>query len=187
MLRTNMKCLILASLLTLAGCAKQAPELVAMKVELNALKQEFEYLRQQTEELDPRVRSAETMALQVLDERDAPLRLDCVTHRPGVLPTRLAPITAVCEEVRGHSSGYTVKLKVGNPTSARLDGVHLTLYAGEGAAQGRSDTRLHYDASTSLPPGVWRAVEIELPKLPEAATGDLAVRAQIERITLVHH
>jgi hypothetical protein len=72
MMHTMMKGLILASVLISAGCAKQTPDLVAMKIEVNALKQELEYLRQQTEELDPRVRSAEQMALHrtLLGRRD---------------------------------------------------------------------------------------------------------------------
>jgi hypothetical protein len=187
MMHTMMKGLILASVLISAGCAKQTPDLVAMKIEVNAMKQELEYLRQQTEELDPRVRSAEQMALQVLDEREAPVPLDCEAHKLGILRTRLAQIAVVCEEVLGHSGGYTVKMKLGNPTSARLDGVHLTLYAGSGAVQGRSDTRMHYETSASLSPGGWRAIEVELPGLPESAIRDLAVRAQVDKIALAQH
>jgi hypothetical protein len=99
------------------------------------------------------------------------------------LRTRLAQIAVVCEEVLGRSGGYTVKMKLGNPTSARLDGVNLTLYAGSGAVQGRSDTRMHYQ-SASLSPGGWRAIEVELPELPELAIRDLAVRAQVGTIAL---
>ena len=54
-------------------------------------------VRQQTEELDPRVRSAEQMAMQVFDERDAPVRLDCAERSPAALLTRLAALTAICD------------------------------------------------------------------------------------------
>ena len=180
----EMKWLVLAAALATTGCGEGSPELVAMKIELNALKQEMEYLRLQTEDLDPRVRNAEQMALQVLDEREAPLLLDCVEHRPGIVLTRLAPITAVCEGVVRTADGYRLRLKLGNPTSARFDGVRLTLYAGEGAAHGRSDTRMNFEARAALPPGEWTTLEVDLAGVPERATSDLALRAQIYTIAL---
>lgn len=170
--------------MTLAACGEEPPGLVAMKIELTALKQELEYLRQQTEDLDPRVRNAEQMALQVIDERQAPLRLDCEGHRPGVLTTRLAPITAICEGVTTTADGTRVSLRLGNPTSAQLDGVGLTVYAGEGAAVGQTESRTHLATRTSIPPGRWSTVEVDLPVLHAHATQELALRATIDAITL---
>ena len=173
-----------ASVLMLAGCGGERPELVALKIELHALKQELEFLRQQTEELDPRVRLAEQMALQTIDERDAPFRLDCVNHRPGVLGTRLATLTTVCEEVINRPGGYTIRMKIGNPTSGHLDGLRLTFYAGDGAERGRSEARIYHEASTSLPSGTWRSIEVDLAGVTPASLPELAVRAQIDHIVL---
>ena len=173
-----------AFVLTLASCGAEQPELVAMKIELNALKQELEYLRQQTEELDPRVRTAEQMALQTIDERDAPFRLDCVNHKPGVLGTRLATLTMVCEEAINRPGGYTIRMKIGNPTAGQLDGLRLTFYAGDGADQGRSETRIYHEAGTSLPSGTWRSIEVDLAGVTPASLAEFAVRAQIDHIVL---
>ena len=68
--------------LALGGCGNGAQDALALKIELTALKQELEFVRSQTEDLDPRVRLAEQMAMQVFDERDAPVRLDCAHRRP---------------------------------------------------------------------------------------------------------
>jgi hypothetical protein len=170
--------------LVLGGCAGGSPDLLAMKIELNALKQELEYLRQQTEDLDPRVRSAEAMALTVYDQREAPFRLDCEHATPNALPTRLASLAAVCEESRAVPGGVRVRLKLGNPTSARIEGVRLTFYAGNGAERGRSEKRLYHEANVTLPPGSWTALSIDLAGVDESAVRDLALRADVAAIAL---
>jgi hypothetical protein len=173
------------ALLALTGCGDEPSSLVAMRMELSALKQELEYLREQAEELDPRIRNAEEMALQVFDNREAPLRLDCAGHRAGVLQTRLAPITVVCTDLTSTGAGLRVSLKLGNPTSGRLDGVRVTLYLGEGAGRGRADIRSHHETTTSLPSGQWRMLEIDVPGVPDGGSKEIALRAQIDSISLV--
>lgn len=169
------------ALTALAGCGEEPRELLAMKIELSALKQELEYLRQQTEDLDPRIRNAEQMALQVFDEREAPLRLDCAGHRAGVLQTRLAPIAVVCTEFSSIAAGARISLKLGNPTSGRLDGVRLTVYS---ADEDSADIRTHAETTASLPPGQWRSFDIDLPAAPNGASKQIALRAQIDTISL---
>jgi len=175
-----------AAALMLIGCSGGGPDVdvLAMKIELNALKQELEYVRLQTEDLEPRVSSAERMAIQVLDDRDAPLRLDCARHAPAALPTRLAALTVICEDTLQSADGVRIRLKLGNPTSARLDGVKLTFYAGEGAARGRSDKRLYHEAQVSLAPGSWTSLDVDFAGLEERAASDLAVRAEIGLMAL---
>jgi hypothetical protein len=171
----------------LGGCGSGSDDradVLALKIEVGALKQELEYLRVQTEELDPRVRSAEQMALTVLDEREAPFRLDCEHGRPGALPTRLAYLAAVCEDARPLAGGVRVLLKVGNPTSARLDGLRLTFYAGDGAARGRSEKRLYHEAAVSLNPGAWTVLAIDLAGVDQSTARNLAVRADVGMIAL---
>lgn len=168
----------------LAGCGAESPDLAAMKIELNALKHELEYLREQTEDLDPRLRTAEQMALQSIDERDSPLVLDCEEGKPGVVVTRLAPVTVVCEGIEHVEGGDRIRLRLGNPTSGRLDGVYLTLYTGDGAERGRSDTRVHVRATASLPPGAWKTVEVDVPPSNEPVLRDVSVRAQVDAIAL---
>jgi hypothetical protein len=174
----------LATALALGGCTNGAPDVLALKIELNAMKQELEFLRQQTEELDPRVRTAEQMALQVFDERDAPVRLDCSQHSTAVLPARVGAVTAVCEEAIEYAGGYRLRLKVGNPMSAHLGGVALTIYAGEDAARGRSDRRLHVEANVALAPGVWKTIDVDFNGLDAVAVRDLAVRANVATLVL---
>lgn len=178
-------CVVLSAALTLSACDKEQQDLVAMKIELQAMKQEMEYLRQQTEELDPRVRSAEQMALQVMDERAAPSRLDCIHHKPGVLVTPVATLITVCEAAVPYAEGVRIKLRLGNPTAGRIDGLKVTFYAGDGASEGRSDLRRYYEASTSVPPGAWELVDVDLYKISEAALSDFALRAQIDTLALV--
>lgn len=173
-----------AAALMFGGCGGTPQDMLAMKIELTALKQELEYLRQQTEDLDPRVSAAEQMAHQVIDERDAPFRLDCARQAPGVLPTRLAGLTVVCEDALAYPGGYRIRLKLGNPTSARLDGVRLTFYAGDGASRGRSHKRLYHEAPVTLRPGAWTSLEIDFAGLDEVSARDLAVRGDIATMTL---
>lgn len=170
--------------LMLGGCGNGTQDVLALKIELTALKQELEFVRLQTEELDPRVRMAEQMAMQVFDERDAPVRLDCSGLSPAVLYTRLASISAVCEEAVGYAGGYRLRMKLGNPMSARIDGLTLTFYAGEDAEHGRSARRLHHDASLSLPPGEWKRIDVDLEGVDGESVRDLAVKANIAAIAL---
>jgi hypothetical protein len=170
--------------LGLCGCGNGAQDALALKIELTALKQELEYVRLQTEDLQPRVRVAEQMAMQVFDERDAPVRLDCAHHSPAVLSTRAASVTAVCEEAVRHAGGYRIRLKLGNPMSAHLDGLTLTFYAGEDASRGRSDRRLYHEARVALAPGAWKTVDVDFAGLDEESVRELAVRANAATIAL---
>jgi hypothetical protein len=175
---------LFAALLPLVACSEQRSDVLAMKIELNALKHELEYLRQQTEDLDPRVSFAEQLAQQVIDDRDAPFRLDCIGHTPGIVATRVAALTARCEEAHRTPVGYRLKLNVGNPTSAWLNGVRLTLYAGSGARAGRSERRMYYESNVALPPGGWKSVILEFEGLDDTALSELALRAQISEVAL---
>jgi hypothetical protein len=175
---------VLAGALALGGCTNGAADVLALKIELNALKHELEFVRQQAEDLDPRVRTAEQMALQVFDERDAPVRLDCSRHSTVILPARVGSITAVCEEAIEYAGGYRLRLKVGNPMSAHLGGVALTIYAGEDAARGRSDRRLHIESNFALAPGVWKTMDVDFGGLDADAVRDLAVRATVASLVL---
>lgn len=169
--------------LVLGACSRSDPEVLAMKMELHALKHELNYVRQQTEDLDPRVRTAEQLAMQAIDERDAPLALDCVGQRPGMLVTQLATLTAICDSIESTAGGVRVKLKLGNPTSGRVEGLRLTFYAGEGAAHGRSELRVFHQISTALAPGTWKRLEVELADAPSGAA-EFALRAQVDTIAL---
>jgi hypothetical protein len=177
-------CAVFAAALVLAGCGGPPSEVLAMKMELHALKQELEFIRQQAEDLDPRVSAAEQMAVQVLEERDAPLRLDCTQRVPGVLPTRLAGLGVICEEAVANQDGLRIRLKLGNPTSARLEGLKLTLYAGDGASRGRSDKRLYVETGVSLPPGAWTSLDVAFPGIDATAVRDLAVRGEVSMLAL---
>lgn len=175
---------LFVALLPLAGCSESKPDVLAMKIELNALKHELEYLRQETEDLDPRVRLAEQVALQVMDERDAPFRLDCIRRNPGLVATRVATLTTRCEEVHRTPVGYRLKLNLGNPTSAWLNGMRVTLYAGSGAYAGRSERRMYLESAASLPPGGSTPVILEVAGLDDEAIAELALRVQIKEIEL---
>ena len=170
--------------LVLGGCGNGAQDALALKIELTALKQELEFVRSQTEDLDPRVRLAEEMAMQVFDEREAPVRLDCAHPSHAVLFTRMASITAVCEEAVGYAGGYRLRLRLGNPMSARIDGLALTFYAGEDAGRGRSARRLHHDANLSLAPGEWKTIDVDFDGLDRESVRDLAVKANVAAIAL---
>jgi hypothetical protein len=174
----------LATAVVLGGCGNGAQDALALKIELTALKQELEFVRLQTEDLDPRVRLAEQMAMQVFDERDAPVRLDCAHLSPAVLFTRLASVTAVCEDAVGYPGGYRLRLRLGNPMPARIDGLTLTFYAGEDAGRGLSARRHHHDASLSLPPGEWKTVDVDFEGLDRESVRDLAVKANVAAIAL---
>lgn len=184
MTNRNLRTLGAAATLTLAGCSQGSGDMLAMKIELNALKQELEYVRQQAEELDPRLRTAEQMALQMIAERAAPARLDCAEHVPGIVTARLATLTTVCEGAEPSGDGYRIRLSVGNPTAARIDGVKLTLYAGPGAAQGQSDKRLYHEALVSLPPGGWGSIDVDFAGLDALSARELALRADVASIVL---
>ena len=173
-----------AILLMLSGCADENRDLLGVRLELAALKQEMEYIRQQTEELDPRVSNSEQLALQVFDERESPSRLDCVEHKTGIVVTRIATLPAICDGALDYPGGYRIKLKLGNPTLGRLEGLQLTLYAGPGAAQGRSALRLSYRAMAALSPGSWTSLEIDFPGLDRESVANLAVRGRIEAMVL---
>ena len=174
----------IAALLPLTGCSEPTPDVLAMKIELTALKQEVEYLRQQTEDLDPRVRTAEQMALQVIDEREAPYRLDCIGGTPGIVVTPVAILTTRCDGAERTPDGHKLRLNIGNPTTAWLNGVRMTLYAGDGAPAGRSENRMYFEANGVLPPGGWKSVEVEFPGLADEAVGTLTVRARINEVAL---
>lgn len=173
------------ALAVLAGCTPQQPaDLTAIKLELTALKQEFEFLRDQTEELDPRVRLSEQMALQAIDDREAPSRLDCVKRTVALVPTRLIALPATCDEATKIASGYRLRLKVGNPSAARIEGLQMTLYAGPGASRGRSDKRMFMERSLSLAAGTWTTFEIDFVGIGPAEVNEMAIRTQVERIAL---
>ena len=174
----------IAAMLPLMGCSEPQQDVLAMRIELKALKQELEYLRQQTEDLDPRVRSAEQMALQVIDDRDAPNRLDCLDGSPGIVVTPIATLPTLCEGVQRTQHGYKLRLMIGNPTTAWLTGFRLTLYVGDGASAGRSERRLYVESNAALPPGGWRQVEFELVEPDEDALRTLALRARVSGIAL---
>lgn len=184
MTHRNALTLAAAAAFTLAGCSQEAPEVLAMRVELNALKAELEYVRQQAEELDPRVRTAEQMAMQTIAERAAPLRLDCADRAPGVVTARLAALATVCDGAEPSADGYRIRLRLGNPTPAQIDGVKLTLYAGDGAAEGHSDRRVYHEAPVSLAPGAWAAVDVDFAGLDAASARNLALRADVASIVL---
>lgn len=173
-----------AAALALAGCSQGNADLLAMKIELNALKQELEFVRQQAEELDPRLRTAEQMTLQMIAERAAPAWLDCAGHAPGIVSARLATLTTVCEGAEPSADGFRIRISVGNPTPARIDGVKLTLYAGPGAAQGQSDKRIYHEAQVSLPPGGWESVDVDFAGLDALSARELALRADVASIAL---
>jgi hypothetical protein len=170
--------------LALAGCGNGAQDVLALKIELNALKQELEFVRQHTEELDPRVHTAEQMALQVFDALEAPARLDCVRPAPTVLDARAAFLTAVCDEAVAYDGGYRIRLQLGNPTPAHLDGLTLTFYAGEDAARGRSARRLYHETRVALPPGAWQTVDVDFDGVDDDAIKELAVRARVATVAL---
>jgi hypothetical protein len=174
----------MAIALALGGCGNSAQDALALRIELTALKQELEFVRSQAEDLEPRVRLAEQMAMQVFDERDAPVRLDCAHLSPAVLFTRLASITAVCEDAGGYPGGYRLRVRLGNPMSARIDGLALTFYAGEDAGRGRSARRLHHDANLSLAPGEWKRIDVDFDGLDRESVRDLAVKANVAAIAL---
>lgn len=175
---------LLAAGLVLAGCQQDSEHLVALKIELTALKEELRLLRDQAEDLDPRVSMVETMARQVFEERDGIARLDCARHNTEVLPTQIIALTVNCEEASASAGGYKLRLRVGNPTSARLEGLKLTLYAGEGAAKGLTTLRFFHAVPTGLAPGSWTSVEVNLPIQSEEMLVDLAVRAQVDQMTM---
>jgi hypothetical protein len=123
-------------------------------------------------------------ALQMIDERESPSRLDCVEHKTGIVVTRIATLPAICDGILDYAGGYKIKLKLGNPTLGRLEGLQLTLYAGPGAAQGRSALRLSYQAVAALSPGSWTLLEIDFPGLDRASIANLAVRGRLEAMVL---
>ena len=45
--------------------------------------------------------------------------------------------------------------------------------------------RRYYEDTTSVPPGSWRLVEVDLYRISEAALRELALHAQIDTIALV--
>jgi hypothetical protein len=175
---------LFAALLPLAACSEPKPDVLAMKIELKALKHELEYLRHETEDLEPRVRVAEQAALQVMDERAAPFRLGCLDRAPGIVVTRVATLTARCDEAYRTPVGYSLKLMLGNPTTAWLNGMRITLYAGSGARAGRSEWRTYHELATSPPPGGSKSVILEVAGLDDAALSELALRVRINEIEL---
>jgi len=175
---------LMTAALALAGCGNGAQDLLALKMELNALKQELEFVRQHAEDLDPRVDAAEQMALQVFDALEAPARLDCARPAPTVLDARVASLTAICSEAVAYDGGYRIRLQVGNPTPARLDGLALTFYAGEDAARGRSARRMHHEARVALAPGAWQTVDVDFDGVDGDAIRELAVRARVAAVAL---
>jgi hypothetical protein len=176
--------LLLVAGLVLSGCQQNPEPLLALKIELTALKEELRLLRDQAEDLDPRVSMVETMARQVFEERDGIARLDCARRNTEVLPTQFIALTVNCEAAGASAGGYKLRLRVGNPTSARLDGLKLTVYAGEGAGKGLSILRFFHAVPTSLAPGSLTSVEVSLPAGSERMLDDLAVRAQIDHLTM---
>lgn len=175
---------LIAAGLALAGCRQDPEHLVALRIELTALKTELRLLRDQAEDLDPRMTTVETMAQQVFDQRDGIVRLDCARRSTEVLPTQFATLTVNCEDASTSADGYRLRLRIGNPTSARLDGLKLTIYAGEGAAKGLSALRVFQAVPTGLPPGSWTSVDVELPFRGAELSQGLAVRAQIDHMTM---
>ena len=175
---------VMTAALALAGCGNGAQDLLALKMELNALKQELEFVRQHTEDLDPRVDAAEQMALQVFDALEAPARLDCEHRAPTVLDARVAILTAVCDEAVAYDGGYRIRLQLGNPTPAHLEGLTLTFYAGEDAARGRSARRLYHATRVALPPGAWQTVDVDFDGVDDDSIKELAVRARVATVAL---
>jgi hypothetical protein len=174
----------MTALLALVGCGNGTQDVLALKIELTALKQELEFVRLQAEELDPRVRLAEQMAMQVFEERNAPVRLDCAHAAPAVLFTRMASITAVCEQAAGYAGGHRLRLKLGNNMSARVDGLTLTFYAGDDAEGGRFARRLHHDENLTLSPGEWKRIDVDFEGLDGASLRDVSVKANVAAIAL---
>jgi hypothetical protein len=174
-----------AALAMLAGCKPQQPiDLMAIRLELTALKQEFEFLREQTEELDPRVRFSEQLALQAISDRDAPSRLDCVAGTIALVSTRLTALPATCDAATPIPGGYRLRLKVGNPTAARIEGLQITLYAGPGATRGRSDKRMFTERSVTLAAGAWTIIEVDFVGLDLTELTEVAIRTQVDRVAL---
>jgi hypothetical protein len=167
----------------LAGCGSDA-DLLALKIELRALKQELEFVREQTEDLAPRVESTERMALQAFDERDAPAGLDCMQEPDRVRRAPVPALAAVCESTVAYTGGQRIRLRIGNPMAARLDRLALTVYAGDGAARGRSAKRLYRELALALAPGEWQSVDIDFDGIDAHDLRELAVRASVGHAAL---
>lgn len=174
----------MATAFALSGCGNGAQDVLALKIELTALKQELEFVRQQAEDLDPRVQAAEQMALQVFDALEAPARLDCARPAPTVLDARVASVTAVCDAAVAYDGGYRIRLQLGNPTPAHLEGLTLTFYAGEDAARGRSARRVYHATRVALPPGAWQTVDVDFDGVDDDSIRELAVRARVATVAL---
>ena len=105
----------------------------------------------------------------------------------GEMPPKGAPVpalAAVCESTVAYTGGQRIRLRIGNPMAARLDRLALTVYAGDGAAHGRSAKRLYRELALALAPGEWQSVDIDFDGIDAHDLRELAVRASVGHAAL---
>jgi hypothetical protein len=98
----------------------------------------------------------------------------------SVVRTDLGPVTVSLIDVQPYANGSRVTLKIGNTTSATINGAKATLEWGNVDAKGlpNNENAKSRDVSftESLTRGSWTTVRVVLDRVPPAALGFVRVK-----------
>ena len=114
-----------------------------------------------------------------------------------VLQSRLGPLAVSIEDVRAFASGTRVVLQVGNASSVTFDGAEFSVTYGPPAPtdldeEGWEDYQAWFEGlleaelttASTLSPGVWNEVQLDLPGIEPSALGFLELEISTDRIRL---
>jgi hypothetical protein len=177
-----MRQLLLTALsVALVGCQDNTAQIAELQ---SQLKQHSETIQS----LQVSVAVLEAFQEKAVELPDAYGVIDCTTPAYDLVRTRLAVLTVSCREATKYLDGFKLSLQVGNPSSARLEGLKFiftpTAAVEKGERDGAKPKTITRDVTNSFPPGSWTNVEVALPGLPEPALRGLQVRVEVDRIRM---
>lgn len=177
--------LLVAGALLLTACqdtSKLQGEIAELRAELQKSAETISALERKVAVLD----LVQTIGNEL---PDAFAVVDCTQRNYDLVRTRLTMLTVACRDASKYLDGYKFKLEIGNPSSARLDGLKLTFtpVVDPDKKEGLQATikPIVRDITNSFAPGSWTNIEVAVPGLPEAALKDLQVRVQVNRIVMI--
>lgn len=163
----------------LTGCQDNSKQIADLQ---GQLKQNTEKIK----ELEISVALVEAFQNRGTQLPDEYAVIDCTTPAYDLVRTRLTMLTVACREASKYLDGYKLKLQIGNPSNARLEGLKFTFTPNSGSAKDglavQKAKSIVREVTNSFPPGSWTNVEVALPDFPESALKGLEVRVQVNRL-----
>jgi hypothetical protein len=139
------------------GCEKKAPNTSAVQTAPD----KKESLQEKVDKLQ---RDLSLLKMQVGSMFEGSVFISTEDKGYSLAQTKYGPFAIVCKKVTPYLDGYKVELQIGNLTSARFNGVKISV--AWGIFGGRVDKEMSF--TNSFPPGRYTTVELVMtPAKPE--------------------